>query len=130
LATGKVLGLATIRDNIDKDTSRRIWRKKTHKHFKRCVGGLVKTGRAYGGDKYVHRIAKLLAVCREVLRDMPQSDVVREGGREQFVERHSKYFKKTKHRVSKVSGIGKKIVSKIDWYSEVSVVRWKYVARW
>jgi hypothetical protein len=130
-----IFGLLDWKDSPTKDTSRRNWTITVHTRFCGYIGGLIRVGKAFGNSDDVFGVVRITAVYREILRNMPLADVVREGGLEgetveQFVTRYKQYFAKVKFKVPKVSGIGVKTVSKINWDFEYTVVRWEWVTRW
>ena len=121
-------GLYDWKDDINKGMSRRDWMESTVKQFKTYIGKLIKAGKSFGGDEYVFGVIRIEEVYEQSLTDMPESDVVREGGREgesvrDFVWRQREYFK------IDVADREKGVIT-IDWEKKRTVVVWEWVERW
>jgi hypothetical protein len=135
LAGMTILGIAEWREYINKDMTRRNWATETHNLYCDYVGGLIRVGRVVGGEEYVFGVVRILDVYRQILGDMPVTDVVREGGEEgesveHFVTRFRKHFVKRRFIVPKVRGTGTKTELRVSWDFEYTVVCWEWVERW
>jgi hypothetical protein len=78
---------------------------------------------------------RIISVYKEILRDMPLSDVMNEGGEEgetvkHFVTRYRRYFQREQFVVPKVGGVGIKTELRIIWNCEYTVVLWEWITRW
>jgi hypothetical protein len=130
-----ILGIAEWKEYINKDMSRRNWATETHNLYCAYVGDLIRVGRVVGGKEYVFGVVRILDVHRQILRDMPVTDVMRDGGEEgesveNFVTRFRKHFVKKKVIVPKMRGIGTKTELRVIWDFECTVVCWEWVKRW
>jgi hypothetical protein len=77
-----IFGLEDWRDNPTKDTSRRNWTDTVHTRYCGYKGGSIRVGKAFGNSDDVFGVVRITAFYREILRNMPLADVVKEGGLE------------------------------------------------
>jgi hypothetical protein len=122
LATDTPFYLYDFRHALRKVMSRRDWKPSTVSKYNGYIGQLLKAGKGFAGDECVFGVIRIKEVCNESLKDMPRSDVVREGGREgesvaAFVKREQKYFKSKEEKT-------------VDWHRKRTVVVWEWIVRW